>query len=58
MIALRRSFWDAVMFGFTASVTLWVDLAPAAVAMVLAAVFGLALITLGPVQDSNAGVKS
>ncbi len=58
MTALRSSFWDAVMFGFTASVTLWPDLAPAAVAMVLAAVFGLALLTLGPDQGSTAGVKS
>ena len=46
MTALGSSFWDAVMFALTASVTLWVDLAPAAVAMVLAVLLGAALIEL------------
>jgi len=46
------------MFGLTASVTLWADLAPAAVAMVLAAVFGLALVTLGPEHASDTAVRS
>ena len=46
MTALRFSFWDGLMLGFTASVTLWVDLAPAAMAMVLAVLLGAALIEL------------
>ncbi len=41
-----RSFGDALMFGFTASVTLWSDLAPVALAMVLAVLLGAALAEL------------
>jgi len=46
------------MFAFTASAMLWADLAPAEVGMVLAAVFGLALITLGTDEVSNVEVRS
>jgi len=46
MTAFHSSFWDAVMFGFTASVTLWADLAPVATATVLAVLLGAALIEL------------
>ncbi len=53
----RWCFLDGLMFGFTASVTLWADLAPAEVAMVLAVMFGAALITLVPDRVSNAGVR-
>jgi hypothetical protein len=54
----RWCFWDGFMFGFTASITLWADLTPAEVVMVLAAVFGLALTTLVPDQVSNGEVRS
>ena len=53
----RWCFLDGLMFGFTASVALWTDLAPAEVGMVLAAVFGAALITLVPERVSDAGVR-
>ena len=46
MIAHQRSFWDGFMFAFTASVTLWADLAPAAVATMLAVLLGAALVEL------------
>ena len=53
----RWCFWDGLMFGFTASVMLWADLAPVEVAMVLATVFGAALIELDPDRVSDAGVR-
>jgi hypothetical protein len=46
MIARRCSFGDTLMFGFTASITLWADLAPAAVATLLAVLLGAALVEL------------
>jgi hypothetical protein len=58
MMTLPRSFADAMMFGFTASLTLWADLAPAEMAMMLATVFGVALIALHPDQASDMGVRS
>jgi len=42
----QRSFWDGLMFGFTASLTLWADLPPIQVAVVMVALFGTALVTL------------
>ena len=42
----RRSFWDGLAFGFTASLTLWQDLPAAAVILVLAVVFGAATVTV------------
>ncbi len=60
----QRSFWDAVMFGFTASVTLWPDLAPAEVAIVLTVLLGAALLELatqpsdGTEQISGQGARS
>jgi hypothetical protein len=46
----RTDFWDGLMFGFTASVTLWADLPPVQVAVVLVALFGTALVTLQGVE--------
>jgi hypothetical protein len=42
----RRSFWDGLAFGFTASVVTWQDLPPAAVVLVLAALLGAATVTV------------
>ncbi len=54
----RWCFWDSLMFAFTASMTLWPDLAPTEVATVLAAIFGAALIELNPEQASDTEVRS
>ena len=43
----QRSFWDGLMFGFSASLMLWQDLPPVQVGIVLALLFGTALATLG-----------
>jgi len=43
----QAGFWDGLMFGFTASLTLWQDLPPVQVGIVFAVLFGTALITLG-----------
>jgi len=43
----QRSFWDGLMFGFTASLTLWADLPPVQVVVVLVALFGAAMVALG-----------
>ena len=42
-----RGFWDGLMFGFTASLTLWQDLPPIQVMVVMAVLFGAAIATLG-----------
>jgi len=39
-----RGFWDGLMFGFTASLTLWQDLPPIQVMVVM---LGAALVVLG-----------
>ncbi len=39
----RRHFWDGLMFGFTASLTLWADLPVVEVAMVMVVMLGAAL---------------
>ncbi len=41
-----RSFWDAVMLGFTASLMPWKDLPAGAVLIVLTSVIGAALVAL------------
>lgn len=46
MIKYQRSFSDAAMYGFAASLTLWQDLPAAAVILVLAAVFGAAMVVV------------
>ena len=43
----QRSFWDGLMFGFTASLTLWQDLPPIQVIVVMVVMFGAALVALG-----------
>ena len=42
----QRSFWDGLMFGFTASLTLWADLPPIQVAVVMVVMIGAGLVTL------------
>jgi len=41
-----RGFWDGLMFGFTASLTLWQDLPPIQVIVVMIVMLGAALVTL------------
>ena len=41
-----RGFWDGLMFGFTASLTLWQDLPPIQVAVVMVVMFGAAMVVL------------
>ena len=43
----QRPFWDGLMFGFTASLTLWQDLPPIQVIVVMVVMFGAAIATLG-----------
>ena len=43
----QRSFWDGLVFGFTASLTLWQDLPPLQVIAVMVVMLGAALVTLG-----------
>jgi hypothetical protein len=40
----QRSFWDGLMFGFSASLTLWQDLPAIEAALVIAALFGAAVV--------------
>jgi hypothetical protein len=40
----RLRFWDGLVFGFTASLTLWQDLPAVAVILVLATVLGAAMV--------------
>ncbi len=40
----QRSFWDGLMFGFTASLTLWQDLPAIEAALVIVVLFGAALV--------------
>jgi hypothetical protein len=42
-----RRFWDGLAFGFTASLTLWQDLPPIQVMVVLVVLFGAAIATVG-----------
>ena len=42
----KRSFWDGLMFGFSASLTLWADLPPVQVVVVMVVMMGAALVTL------------
>ena len=41
-----RRFWDGLAFGFTASLTLWQDLPPIQVIVVIVVLFGAAIATL------------
>jgi hypothetical protein len=43
----RRSFWDGLMFGFTASLTLWQDLPAIEALLVMVVLFGAALVLGG-----------
>jgi len=43
----QRAFWDGLLFGFTASLTLWQDLPPLQVIVVMVVMLGAALATLG-----------
>jgi hypothetical protein len=40
----QRAFWDGLMFGFTASLTLWQDLPTIEAALVIVVLFGAALV--------------
>jgi hypothetical protein len=40
----KRSFWDGLMFGFTASLTLWQDLPAIEAMLVMIVLFGAALV--------------
>ena len=42
-----KGFWDGLLFGFTASLTLWQDLPPIQVIVVMVVMLGAALVTLG-----------
>ena len=42
-----RGFWDGLVFGFTASLTLWQDLPPIQVFVVMVVMLGAAMVTLG-----------
>ena len=42
-----RGFWDGLLFGFTASLTLLADLPPIQVIVVMIVMLGAALVTLG-----------
>jgi hypothetical protein len=44
----QRSFWDGLMFGFTASLMLWQDLPAVDAAIVLVVLFAFALVVLTP----------
>lgn len=41
-----RNFWDGLLFGFSASLTLWQDLPAVEVIVVLVVIFGAGLIAL------------
>ncbi len=43
----QRSFWDGLIFGFTASLTLWQDLPTIQVIVVMIVMLGAALVALG-----------
>ena len=42
-----RGFWDGLVFGFTASLTLLADLPPIQVIVVMVVMLGAAMVTLG-----------
>ncbi len=41
-----RSFWDGLLFGFSASLTLWQDLPPIQAIVVIAVILGAAMVAL------------
>ena len=46
MLKQPRSFWDGLIFGFSASLTLWQDLPPIQVIVVMVVMLGAALLAL------------
>jgi len=42
-----RGFWDGMIFGFTALLTLWQDLPPIQVIVVMIVMLGAAMVVLG-----------
>ena len=42
-----RGFWDGLVFGFTASLTLWQDLPPIQVIVMMIVMLGAAMVVLG-----------
>jgi len=45
-----RSFWDGLVFGFSASLTLWQDLPPIQVVVVMVVILGAAMVALRGVE--------
>jgi hypothetical protein len=46
MLKQPRSFWDGLLFGFSASLTLWQDLPPIQVIVVMVVMLGTAMLAL------------
>jgi len=42
-----RCFWDGLLFGFTVSLTLWQDLPPIQVIVMMIVMLGAAMVVLG-----------
>ena len=42
----ERGFWDGLIFGFTASLTLWQDLPPIQVIVMMVVMLGAAMVLL------------
>jgi hypothetical protein len=53
----QRSFWDGLMFGFTASLTLWRDLPAIEAMLVIAVLFGAALVVLRSSETEATSVQ-
>ena len=49
----RLPFWDGLVFGFTASLTLWQDLPAVAVILVLLTLLGAAIVALNPERGAQ-----
>jgi hypothetical protein len=45
-VTRQCSFWDGLLFGFTASMTLWQDLPPIQVAVVMVVMLGAAFVAV------------
>ena len=50
MLKQPRSFWDGLLFGFSASLTLWQDLPPIQVVVVMIVILGAAMVALRGVE--------
>ncbi len=46
MTRRKRGFWDGLVFGFSASLTLWQDLPPIQVIVVMVVMLGAAMVAL------------